>query len=213
MLHQALCGAENANTTTWVCPTGTRRTTRSPWTPPTPPRSTAWRSSAPPSPPTPSAWRNTTCKKCGRAPTAPSAPCWTAPCSARPSWSRASSPTVSAPGRSPSPSPAMPTATCIRTPRCSVPGAGKAELVFTDADGTETRQHHLRLQDGPGVVQGMHNTGWLHRRLRPMPAFSYALDVKAGPVVLHQGYHLQDLRPPLQGHLPGDLRRGVQGAV
>ena len=33
--------------------------------------------------PTPSAWRNTTCTRCGKAPTAPSAPCWTAPCSAR----------------------------------------------------------------------------------------------------------------------------------
>ena len=27
--------------------------------------------------------RNTTCTRCGKAPTAPSAPCWTAPCSAR----------------------------------------------------------------------------------------------------------------------------------
>ncbi len=37
-----------------------------------------------------------------------------------------------------------------------IPGAGKAELVYTGEDGTETREliHNF---DGPGVVQGMHN--------------------------------------------------------
>ena len=37
-----------------------------------------------------------------------------------------------------------------------VPGAGKAELVFTGEDGTEIRE---TIQDfkGPGVIQGMHN--------------------------------------------------------
>lgn len=37
-----------------------------------------------------------------------------------------------------------------------VPGAGKAELVFTGADGTEIRQT-IQEFDGPGVVQGVHN--------------------------------------------------------
>ncbi len=38
-----------------------------------------------------------------------------------------------------------------------VPGAGKAELVYTAADGTETREliHDFK---GAGVLQGMHNT-------------------------------------------------------
>ena len=38
-----------------------------------------------------------------------------------------------------------------------VPGAGKAELVYTAADGSETREliHDFK---GPGVLQGMHNT-------------------------------------------------------
>ena len=31
--------------------------------------------------PMPSAWTSTSCTRCGRAPTVPSAPCWTAPCS------------------------------------------------------------------------------------------------------------------------------------
>jgi isocitrate dehydrogenase len=37
-----------------------------------------------------------------------------------------------------------------------VPGAGKAELVFTAADGTETRKT-IHEFDGAGVIQGMHN--------------------------------------------------------
>lgn len=38
-----------------------------------------------------------------------------------------------------------------------VPGAGKAELVFTGADGTEMRETVFEFT-GPGLVQGMHNT-------------------------------------------------------
>lgn len=38
-----------------------------------------------------------------------------------------------------------------------VPGAGKAELVFTSADGTEIRET-IHEFDGPGVIQGIHNT-------------------------------------------------------
>lgn len=37
-----------------------------------------------------------------------------------------------------------------------IPGAGKAELVFTAEDGTETREEIFTF-DGPGVVQGQHN--------------------------------------------------------
>lgn len=37
-----------------------------------------------------------------------------------------------------------------------IPGAGKAELVFTAEDGTETREEIFKF-DGPGVVQGQHN--------------------------------------------------------
>lgn len=38
-----------------------------------------------------------------------------------------------------------------------VPGAGKAELVFTAEDGTETRQTIMDFK-GPGIIQGIHNT-------------------------------------------------------
>ena len=38
-----------------------------------------------------------------------------------------------------------------------VPGKGKAELVFTAEDGTVTREL-IHEFDGPGIIQGMHNT-------------------------------------------------------
>jgi isocitrate dehydrogenase len=39
-----------------------------------------------------------------------------------------------------------------------VPGAGRAELVFTDADGAETFRGLINEFGGPGVVQGVYNT-------------------------------------------------------
>ncbi len=57
-----------------------------------------------------------------------------------------------------------------------VPGAGKAELVFTGEDGTEIREtiHEFK---GPGVIQGMHN---LDDSISSFAraCFNYALDTK-----------------------------------
>ena len=57
-----------------------------------------------------------------------------------------------------------------------VPGPGKAELVFTAEDGTETREliHQFK---GPGVLQGMHN---LNSSIESFArsCFQYALDTK-----------------------------------
>ena len=57
-----------------------------------------------------------------------------------------------------------------------IPGAGKAELVFTGEDGREIRQEIFSFK-GPGVVQGIHNldasiTSFAHA------CFQYALSVK-----------------------------------
>ncbi|MBR3873433.1 MAG: NADP-dependent isocitrate dehydrogenase [Clostridia bacterium] len=57
-----------------------------------------------------------------------------------------------------------------------VPGAGKAEIVFTAPDGTETRQTIMNF-NGAGVIQGQHNTdksiaSFAHS------CFKYALSVK-----------------------------------
>jgi isocitrate dehydrogenase len=57
-----------------------------------------------------------------------------------------------------------------------VPGAGKAELVFTDEQGKETRQT-IHVFDGPGVIQGIHNTDDSIRNFAKS-CFNYALDVK-----------------------------------
>ena len=86
-----------------------------------------------------------------------------------------------------------------------VPGPGKVELVYTGDDGTEIREL-VHEYDGAGVAQGMHNldasiASFAMSLLRVRPGH------QAGPVVRHQGHHLQEVRPPLQGHLPGDLRR------
>lgn len=63
-----------------------------------------------------------------------------------------------------------------RNSEIRIPGAGKAELVFTGADGQEIRQTIFDFK-GPGVVQGIHNldasiTSFAHA------CFQYALSVK-----------------------------------
>ena len=57
-----------------------------------------------------------------------------------------------------------------------VPGEGKAELVFTAEDGTETREV-IHVFKGAGVLQGMHNT---EKSIESFAraCLSYALDLK-----------------------------------
>lgn len=57
-----------------------------------------------------------------------------------------------------------------------IPGAGKAELVFTAEDGTQTKETIFDFQ-GPGVIQGQHNvTASIESFARS--CFTYALDQK-----------------------------------
>ena len=57
-----------------------------------------------------------------------------------------------------------------------IPGPGKAELVYTTPDGTETREliHNF---DGAGIIQGMHNINSSIESFA-RSCFSYALDTK-----------------------------------
>ncbi|MBR6256183.1 MAG: NADP-dependent isocitrate dehydrogenase [Lachnospiraceae bacterium] len=57
-----------------------------------------------------------------------------------------------------------------------VPGAGKAELVYTAPDGTEIREtiHEFK---GPGIIQGIHNTEASIRSFA-QACFKYAVDTK-----------------------------------
>ena len=57
-----------------------------------------------------------------------------------------------------------------------VPGAGKAELVFTAEDGTETREV-IHTFKGAGVLQGVHNTNKSIESFA-RACLSYALDLK-----------------------------------
>ncbi len=58
----------------------------------------------------------------------------------------------------------------------AVPGPGKAELVFTGEDGTQSRETVFDFK-GPGILQGMHNlTGSIESFARS--CFNYALDQK-----------------------------------
>ncbi len=57
-----------------------------------------------------------------------------------------------------------------------VPGAGKAELVFTAADGTEIRET-IHEFTGPGILQGIHNTDKSIASFA-RTCFNYALDTK-----------------------------------
>ena len=57
-----------------------------------------------------------------------------------------------------------------------IPGAGKAEIVYTNEAGEETREL-IHEFDGPGIVQGMHNlNGSIESFARS--CFNYALDTK-----------------------------------
>lgn len=57
-----------------------------------------------------------------------------------------------------------------------VPGAGKAELVFTGADGTVIKET-IHEFEGPGVIQGQHN---INKSIESFArcCFNYALDIK-----------------------------------
>ena len=57
-----------------------------------------------------------------------------------------------------------------------VPGAGKAELVFTGEDGKEIRKT-IQEFDGPGIIQGIHNTDKSITSFAKA-CFNYALDTK-----------------------------------
>ena len=57
-----------------------------------------------------------------------------------------------------------------------VPGAGKAELLFTAADGTEMRET-IHEFTGPGILQGIHNTDKSIASFAKA-CFNYALDTK-----------------------------------
>jgi len=57
-----------------------------------------------------------------------------------------------------------------------IPAAGKAEIVYTAEDGTETREL-IHVFNGPGIVQGMHNINASIESFA-RSCFTYAIDMK-----------------------------------
>jgi isocitrate dehydrogenase len=57
-----------------------------------------------------------------------------------------------------------------------IPGPGKAEIIFTAADGTQTREV-IHEFDGPGIIQGVHNT---EKSIKSFArsCFNFAVDTK-----------------------------------
>ena len=88
----------------------------------------------------------------------------------------------------------------------SVPAGAKAELVVTKADGTEERRTIHDFQT-PGIIQGVHNTDKSIAKLRAR-LLQLRAQHEAGPLVRNEGHDLQNVRPPLQGYFPGNIRRG-----
>ncbi len=58
-----------------------------------------------------------------------------------------------------------------------VPAGGKAELVYTDKDGNETRETIHEFTTGSGIIQGLHNRDESIESFA-RACFNYALDIK-----------------------------------
>lgn len=58
-----------------------------------------------------------------------------------------------------------------------VPAGGKAELVYTDKDGKESRETIYEFKDGGGIIQGLHNRDASISSFA-RACFNYALDLK-----------------------------------
>ena len=95
-------------------------------------------------------------KEMWKAPTAPSARFWTAPCSARRSSSAASSRFVST-WKKPITIARHAYGDVYKASETAVPQGARAEIVVTDSNGAETRTLIHDFASGAGVVQGMHN--------------------------------------------------------
>ncbi len=91
------------------------------------------------------------------------------------------------------------------------PGKGTLTIKFVGADGA-TIEHEVFKAPGSGVAMGMYN---LDDSIADFAraSMNYALGRKYPALPVHQEHDPQGLRRPLQGSLPGSLRRRVRGEV
>ena len=72
-----------------------------------------------------------------------------------------------------------------------IPAAGKAELVYTNEAGEETREL-IHQFDGPGIIQGS-TTSALPSKALPKHGFNYATGHPSGSLVCNKRYHFQEI--------------------
>ena len=100
-----------------------------------------------------------------------------------------------------------------RVSEMRVPGPGRVSLVYQPADKGEHAQilsvHEFQ---GPGVAMGMHNTRASIEGFA-RASFNYGLTRDLPRLFLDQEHEPQGLRRPVQGHLPGGVRRGISRAL
>ncbi len=93
-----------------------------------------------------------------------------------------------------------------------VPGAGRAELVFTDRSGQETFRATVSDYDGPGVLQGSFNKDDYIRSFAHA-CFGFALSVRRDLWFSTKDTISKAVRPDLQADIPGDIRCRVPGGI
>ena len=93
-----------------------------------------------------------------------------------------------------------------------VPGEGTLTLNFTPKNGGDPVELEVYEFEAPGVAMAMYNLDGSIRDFA-RASFRYGLDRGFPGLPLHQEHDHEALRRALQGHLPGDLRRRVQGGL
>ncbi len=110
--------------------------------------------------------------------------------------------------KKPSPSPATPTAMCISALSSAFPVRARRNWCSPAQTAASSVPPSLTLRV-PVCCRAVQQ-GRFHPQLCPQ-LLQLRTGREAGSVVRRKGYHLQEVRPHLQGYLPGNLRCRVQG--
>ena len=92
-----------------------------------------------------------------------------------------------------------------------VPGKGTLTLTFVGDDGKKIEREVFKFP-GAGVAMSMYN---LEQSIFDFAraSMNFALQSRLSALSLDQEHDRQGVRRPLQGHLPGSVRQGIQGQI